>query len=53
MKKKEENWFCSVCYEDYESDMRQCVKCKDWVHEDCVGLTIDDLEDFECPECSP
>lgn len=53
VQKKEENWFCSVCNENYESDMRQCNKCKDWVHEDCVGLTIDDLEDFECPECSP
>lgn len=50
---KEESWFCFICNEDYQSAMVQCVKCNNWVHENCVALTEDDVEAFECPDCSP
>lgn len=44
------NWFCLACGEDRVANMRQCTNCKKWYHDDCVGLTEDDL-DFECPNC--
>lgn len=48
-----EVWMCSVCDNDYVADMRSCVSCGTWVHEECVGLSKDDTEDFTCPECMP
>lgn len=47
----EESWFCRACKENRVSDMRQCVKCNIWYHEECVGLTKDDKESFYCQNC--
>lgn len=47
----EESWFCRACKENRVSDMRQCVKCKIWYHEECVGLTKNDKELFYCQNC--
>ncbi|XP_030749945.1 uncharacterized protein LOC115877771 [Sitophilus oryzae] len=47
------SWMCSVCGVARVEDMRQCSTCKKWVHEDCVGLTTKDRDEFECPNCSP
>nr|CAD7415338.1 unnamed protein product [Timema poppensis] len=34
-----ESWYCSVCEEDEVKDMRLCVVCGNFYHEECVGLT--------------
>ncbi|KAI4464358.1 zinc finger fyve/phd-type [Holotrichia oblita] len=47
---KTKDWYCPACKENRLTDMRQCVKCKVWYHEECVGLTESDLL-FQCPEC--
>lgn len=47
-----ESWYCKLCREDRQIDMRLCVKCKDYVHEECIGLTKNDvIEIFICPDC--
>lgn len=47
-----ESWYCKLCREDRQADMRLCVKCKAYVHEECMGLTKDDvIEIFMCPDC--
>ena len=46
------NWMCFICAEEQVKDMRQCAACQTWVHEDCVGLTAEDDEEFVCPNCS-
>lgn len=43
-----QSWYCAACCEDYQADMRACKKCWVWVHEECVGLTKKDKEDFIC-----
>lgn len=48
-----ESWECVICFTEYVADMRKCVECQYWVHEECAGLTADDTEDFLCPECMP
>lgn len=47
-----ESWYCFLCTEDRVYDMRKCVLCHKYVHEDCVGLTKNDKEAFVCPHCS-
>lgn len=51
--KVQEPWECVVCYTDYVADRRACAPCGYWVHEDCVGLIAEDIEDFVCPDCVP
>lgn len=51
--KSQECWMCTVCNHDHVGDMRACASCGTWVHEECVGLTVEDTEDFICPECMP
>lgn len=46
-----ESWYCFICDEDRQDDMRCCVKCKKYVHEICVGLTKYDNDQFTCPCC--
>lgn len=49
---EQESWFCYLCSEDRISDMRLCMKCLKYVHEECVGLTREDnIPKFLCPEC--
>ncbi|CAH1996893.1 unnamed protein product [Acanthoscelides obtectus] len=50
---REEDWMCSVCDKAFVADMRSCVLCGIWVHEECVGLTANDTEEFTCPQCLP
>lgn len=47
-----ESWFCVICDEDRIADMRQCKGCQSWMHEECLGLSKDDLEDVTCLNCS-
>lgn len=47
-----EAWYCLACDVERIADMRQCGKCSSWYHEDCVGLTREDVELFVCPECT-
>lgn len=49
----EKDWICSICDVNYVADMRSCASCGTWVHEECVGLTEDDTEEFICPQCMP
>ncbi|CAG4965302.1 unnamed protein product [Parnassius apollo] len=44
-------WYCFICGTEKLLDMRLCISCKRYVHEECVGLTINDSENFMCPEC--
>ncbi|KAF5279253.1 hypothetical protein FQR65_LT15458 [Abscondita terminalis] len=46
----DEKWECAVCYMDYVADMRKCAHCGFWVHEECIGLAADDMDEFLCPE---
>ncbi|CAH1979192.1 unnamed protein product [Acanthoscelides obtectus] len=50
---REEDWMCSVCDKAFVADMRSCVLCGIWVHEECVGLTANDTEELICPQCLP
>ncbi|XP_072931645.1 uncharacterized protein [Epargyreus clarus] len=49
---KKHDWYCHGCKVDRLADMRQCKQCQMWYHEDCVGLTKEDEEQFICPECN-
>lgn len=49
---KKHGWYCHGCKVDRLADMRQCKQCQMWYHEDCVGLTKEDEEQFICPECN-
>lgn len=51
--KTEEKWECVICYMEYVADMRRCVSCGYWAHEECAGLTADDTDDFVCPDGEP
>lgn len=50
-KKLKEDWYCPACKSNNVADMRQCKICVLWYHEECVGLTKEDLDDFKCPDC--
>jgi hypothetical protein len=39
----------AVCLEDFVAGVY--VSCKSWVHEECLGLTRNDTEDFVCADC--
>lgn len=43
-----QSWFCVACRTSDQLDMRMCVKCLTWYHEECVGLNSNDLDNFEC-----
>ncbi|KAF9420025.1 hypothetical protein HW555_003619 [Spodoptera exigua] len=43
------SWYCHACQENRMDDMRQCSQCPKWYHEECVGLSVDDYDDFVCP----
>lgn len=48
---KQVSWYCHACKEDRMDDaMRQCSRCSKWYHEECVGLTAEDADDFQCPD---
>lgn len=46
-----ESWYCIVCREDRVADMRPCFLCQTYVHEECVGLTVNDKEKYVCWNC--
>ncbi|KAK9694390.1 hypothetical protein QE152_g33578 [Popillia japonica] len=48
---KKESWYCNVCKEDAVKDMRMCISCAAYAHEECVGLTKSDKDPFICPNC--
>ncbi|KAJ8892203.1 hypothetical protein PR048_004783 [Dryococelus australis] len=37
---------------DRVADMRECSVCSKWYHEDCIGLTAEYLDAFECAKFS-
>uniref|UniRef100_A0A2A4JD70 HTH CENPB-type domain-containing protein n=1 Tax=Heliothis virescens TaxID=7102 RepID=A0A2A4JD70_HELVI len=47
--KKQVGWFCHACEEDRMDAMRRCSRCSKWYHEECVGLSVEDTDEFECP----
>lgn len=49
-KQNQASWYCHGCGDDKMADMRQCPNCGKWYHEECVGLTADDTDNFECPD---
>ncbi|KAJ8931628.1 hypothetical protein NQ314_015422 [Rhamnusium bicolor] len=48
---KNREWYCFLCDSCRVIDMRTCRSCKEWVHDECIGLTLSDDEEFECPKC--
>lgn len=46
-----ESWYCFVCQEDRVADMRLCIKCALYVHEECVGLSATDKDNYICIRC--
>lgn len=50
-KADEQDWYCAVCQMHEISDMRLCSVCRQYVHEDCVGLTKENKDIFVCPLC--
>lgn len=50
-KRQTEIWYCFICKEDRMLDMRLCVLCCRYVHEECVGLDRGDKSKFVCHEC--
>lgn len=50
-KKTTEKWYCNACKIERVEAMRKCVTCHQWYHEQCVGLTRKDREEFICPNC--
>lgn len=46
---KQGSWYCHACKEDRRDAMRKCSRCSKWYHEECVGLTAEDTDDFQCP----
>lgn len=49
---QDEVWYCQACKMERIADMRQCKQCRIWYHEECVGLTKEDVEQFVCPDCN-
>lgn len=47
----EQDWYCAVCQVNEISDMRLCIVCQKYIHEDCVGLTKEMKDNFICPLC--
>lgn len=50
--KADESWYCFLCMEDRKIDMRICIQCNSYVHEECAGLSKKDKEMFICPNCA-
>lgn len=48
---KSREWYCFLCDSCRIIDMRMCRSCKEWVHEECLGLTQSDDEEVDCPKC--
>nr|CAI5842234.1 unnamed protein product [Callosobruchus analis] len=46
-----ESWYCFLCKEDRIADMRLCTKCARYVHEDYVGLTASNKDNFIYVRC--
>nr|CAD7200927.1 unnamed protein product [Timema douglasi] len=42
-------WHFHGCKEDRMADMRWCTKCDKWYHEECIGLSAEELFAFEWP----
>lgn len=47
------SWYCSLCDEDIIKDMRMCITCINYFHDECIGYTKDDKESFVCCDCDP
>lgn len=47
----EESWYCDACTEDVMKDIRICIACATYYHEECVALAKDDKDNFVCPKC--
>nr|CAH7719104.1 unnamed protein product [Callosobruchus chinensis] len=50
-KPSNESWYCFLCQEDRIAGMRLCIKCATYVHEECVGLTASNKDNFICVRC--
>jgi hypothetical protein len=49
--KKKVGWFCCLCQEDRQADMRQCLGCSRWMHDECLGVDKKDKGTYPCQEC--
>ena len=47
----DQSWYCELCEEKRVIDMRTCISCKKWYHDECIGLTKFDEDIFTCPDC--
>ncbi|CAB3234408.1 unnamed protein product [Arctia plantaginis] len=39
-----DKWYCHACNAERCEDMRQCPLCRKWFHEECLGLTKEDID---------
>jgi len=51
--KTNEVWFCCVCKMEKKRDMRQCMTCSAWMHDECIGVTKKDKMAYPCKDCMP
>lgn len=46
-----DSWYCPLCNEESQKDMRCCARCKTWAHEECLGYSPSDDEEYICGSC--
>ncbi|CAK1579155.1 unnamed protein product [Parnassius mnemosyne] len=49
-KQVQASWDCHGCEEDKIDVRRQFSECSKWCHEECVGLSADDTDNFGCTD---
>lgn len=45
------SWYCPLCQISREASMRRCINCHTWAHDECLGYTSSDDDDYICIEC--
>lgn len=40
------NWFSFICEESHEENMIKCMKCENWVHTVCAGVSASKIYIF-------
>lgn len=46
-----DDWFCFLCEQTVLEDMVQCTACNKWAHEQCAGISKQEIA-FVCDFCS-
>ena len=46
-----DSWYCLLCQEASQKDMRQCIGCQTWAHDECLGYSASDDDEYTCRTC--